>query len=169
MGPFGHFAIGLAAKPVVPKAPLWTLLAASEVPNMLLFGLKTSGIEVEATYKIDLKRGIQIVQRRKIPWSHGLFMCPVWALVVAIAFAVYRDRRVSLVLGLLVLSHWGLDAVVHMPDLPLLVDGLHPVRRVLPDEALRTAVAVGADVDGVAVGPGVGHSGCHPPRRSATG
>jgi hypothetical protein len=27
MGPLGHFGIALAAKPLIPEIPLWTLLA----------------------------------------------------------------------------------------------------------------------------------------------
>ena len=51
-------------------------------------------------------------------------MCLVWAVVAAaLAFLFYRDRRTSIVIGLVVLSHWVLDFIVHLPDLPLLFDG----------------------------------------------
>ena len=36
MGP-GHLGIGLAAKPIAPKAPLWVLLVASETLDLLCF------------------------------------------------------------------------------------------------------------------------------------
>ena len=59
-----------------------------------------------------------------IPWSHGLFMSVVWSLVAAaIMFLIYRERRASSIIGLVVLSHWALDFVVHPPELPLLFGG----------------------------------------------
>jgi hypothetical protein len=58
------------------------------------------------------------------PWSHGLFMSLVWSAVAAmIAARVYRDRLAAIVIGALVFSHWVLDWISHIPDLPLLFDG----------------------------------------------
>jgi hypothetical protein len=51
-------------------------------------------------------------------------MAAVWAILVAgIAFLFFRNRRTSIVLGLMVLSHWVLDFLVHPPELSLLFDG----------------------------------------------
>jgi len=51
-------------------------------------------------------------------------MCVVWSVVAAaIGYLFYRDRRTSVVIGLMVFSHWVLDFIVHVPDLPLLFDG----------------------------------------------
>jgi len=44
VGPPGHFGIGLAAKPAAPKAPLWVLLVATEVPDLLYFAFHAAGI-----------------------------------------------------------------------------------------------------------------------------
>jgi hypothetical protein len=44
----------------------------------------------------------------------------VSALVAGIAHLVWRDRRTSTVVGLMVLSHWLLDAIVY-PNMPLLL------------------------------------------------
>jgi len=124
MGPPGHLALGLAAKGVVPKASLWVLLAASEVPDLLFFVFKAAGIENEGVSTTNLAQGVRILSPGSIPWSHGLFMCLVWSVVAAaIAFIHYRDRRTSTVVGLLVFSHWVLDFIVHVPDLPLLFEG----------------------------------------------
>ena len=124
MGPPGHFGIGLAAKPAAPKAPLWALLVATEVPDLLFFAFQAAGIENAAVSTTDMSRGIEILSPGSIPWSHGLFMCVVWSIVAAaVAFLFYRDRRTSIVVGLLVFSHWVLDFIVHVPDLPLLFEG----------------------------------------------
>ena len=54
------------------------------------------------------------------PVSHSLLAGFGWALLVGCAYLVLRRERIgALVLGGLVLSHWGLDALVHRPDLPL--------------------------------------------------
>jgi hypothetical protein len=47
-----------------------------------------------------------------------------WALVIgSLHFATRRDARAAIVIGALVVSHWLLDAVVHVPDLPVLPGG----------------------------------------------
>ncbi len=43
MGP-AHFAIALAAKPAAPKIPLWVLLIASEILDLLCFAFISLGI-----------------------------------------------------------------------------------------------------------------------------
>lgn len=123
MGP-GHFAVAFAAKPIAPKAPLWALLAASETLDLLFFGFAAIGIEKAGVTQTDITQGVRIVTQGQIPWSHGLFMSLVWsALVAAIAYLVLRDRRASSLLGLVVFSHWVLDFIVHLPDLPIFFDG----------------------------------------------
>ena len=47
-------------------------------------------------------------------------MSVVWSLVIgAIVFLFSRDRRMSIVIGLVIFSHWVLDFIAHDPDLPL--------------------------------------------------
>jgi hypothetical protein len=44
MGPPGHIAIAFAAKPAAPKAPLWVLIVATEVLDLLAFAFIALGI-----------------------------------------------------------------------------------------------------------------------------
>lgn len=123
MGP-GHLGIGLAAKPVAPEVPLWVLLVASEVLDLLSFGFIALGVERTSITLTDFNQGMRTITQSSIPWSHGLFMSLVWSLLFgALAYLIYRDRRTSAVLGLVVFSHWVLDFIVHPPHLPLLFDG----------------------------------------------
>ena len=44
----------------------------------------------------------------------------VWALAMAVLYwALRRDKVDAIVISIVVLSHWFLDAIVHRPDLPL--------------------------------------------------
>jgi hypothetical protein len=123
MGP-AHFATALAAKPAAPKAPLWVLLAASEALDLLCFGFMAIGMENSGVNSMSLDQGLKVVVPASIPWSHGLFMSVVWSVVAAaIAHLIYRDRRTSSIIGLVVFSHWVLDFIVHPGELPLLFNG----------------------------------------------
>ena len=54
------------------------------------------------------------------PWSHSLLMGLVWATLFGGAYHLMTGyRRGAVVIGLAVVSHWVLDAVTHVPDLPL--------------------------------------------------
>jgi hypothetical protein len=111
MGPPGHVAIALALKPVVPKASLIVLMVATEIIDLLCFGFLAIGIE-------------HIGENPLLYWSHGLFMSVVWSVLAGfLAFLFSRDRRISLVIGLLVFSHWVMDFISHTSDLPLLFSG----------------------------------------------
>jgi hypothetical protein len=99
MGPIGHFAVGLAAKPTAPKVPLVILLLATWILDILAMAFGFAGIE-------GVKRGI--------PWSHGLFMSVIWSVFAALLAArLYREYRAGVIVGLLVFSHWALDFVSH--------------------------------------------------------
>jgi len=100
----GHFAMGLAAKPVAPKASLGILLVATQVLDIL--------------YPIFLIAGASYIGAS--PWDHGLVMTLVWSVAaLAIYFLIYRDIRSGIVVGLLVLSHWVCDFISWDNALPL--------------------------------------------------
>jgi membrane-bound metal-dependent hydrolase YbcI (DUF457 family) len=124
MSGLGHFAPALAAKPVTPKAPLLVLLIASETNDILYFLFSSVGIEPKAVItSMDFDQGFKYLTPVSNPWSHGLFMSVIWAMITAaIAFLFYRDRRTSSMIGLVVFSHWILDFLMHS-NLPLFFDG----------------------------------------------
>jgi hypothetical protein len=118
--PLAHASVALLARPFAPKAPVWALVAATQVPDLLFFGFQAAGLEYEAATQLDPIRGLVYLSQPLIPWSHGLFMCVVWSGVAGgLAYLFSRDRRASLVMGLLVFSHWLLDFTVY-PILPVL-------------------------------------------------
>ncbi|MGW8225687.1 MAG: hypothetical protein ACWGOY_08135 [Anaerolineales bacterium] len=123
MGP-AHLAIGLSAKPAAPKVSLLVLLVASEALDLLSFLFIPLGFEDAGISQAGINQGLQVLVPGSIPWSHGLFMALVWSLLFsAVAFLFYKDRRISIIIGLVVFSHWLLDFIVHSADLPLLFEG----------------------------------------------
>lgn len=119
MDPLAHASIGLMAKPIAPRAPLWALLAATQVPDLLSFAFMATGLEHGASTRLDFEHGLQYLSPALIYWSHSLFMSLVWSLAVAaIAYYFLRERRTSAILGLLVFSHWLLDFIVY-PNMPV--------------------------------------------------
>lgn len=155
MGP-GHLGVGLAAKLVAPKAPLGGLLVASEALDLLCFGFIALGLEKVAASQTSLVRGVMISGPGSLPWSHGLFMAVAWGLGVSgLAQFVFRNRRTSAVMGLVVSSHWLLDFIVHLPDLPLFLAGSPVVGLGLwgtgPGLVLSGVLEIGLLVGGLAV------------------
>lgn len=115
----GHFALGFAAKTAAPRVSLGTLFLGAQLidllwPTFLLLGWERVRIEPGAT-------AVTPLVFEHYPYTHSLLAVLLWALLLGgLHWAWRRDRRAAALLGLLVLSHWLLDAVVHRPDLPLL-------------------------------------------------
>jgi hypothetical protein len=146
-----HLGVGLAAKPLVPRASLGVLLLAGQALDVLCGLLMVTGVE-----RMRVSPGITRMTPLDLyyyPFSHGLLMSLVWATLFAlVGFWLYRDRRTSLVLGLLVFSHWVLDWISHRPDLPLLFDGSPKVGLGLWNSVAGTvAVELGVFLGGLAL------------------
>lgn len=118
----GHFGAGFAAKAAARKVSLGTLFIAAQFidllwPSLLLLGIERVSIEPGATVVTPLVF-------EHYPFSHSLLAVVVWALLMGTGYwFMRRDRRGALILGMLVISHWLLDALVHQPDLPLMPGG----------------------------------------------
>jgi hypothetical protein len=124
MGPPGHFAIGFAAKPGAPAVPIWVLLLASWFLDVLSFVFEAIGLEKFAVTQTDFVHGVQTLVPGSVPYSHGLFMSIIWSILFgALAYIFFRNVRISIILGLVVFSHWILDFIVHIQDLPLFLEG----------------------------------------------
>jgi hypothetical protein len=121
MSPIGHFAVAFSAKPATRIIPLWLLLIAAELLDLLNGLFQAIGLDNLGVSQIGSSHGITTVIPATIPWSHGLFMAVIWSLAAALLSSlIFRERRAGIVIGLAVFSHWVLDFIVHSPDLPLL-------------------------------------------------
>ena len=114
----GHFAAGMAAKKIQPSISLGVLFVAAQFLDLLWPTLLLLGIE-----HVRISPGISSVTPLDFfdyPVSHSLAIVLVWSLLFAgVYYGVTRNRSGALLLGGLVLSHWVLDLIVHIPDLPL--------------------------------------------------
>lgn len=123
MDPIAHASVALMVKPVAPKAPLWALLAATQVPDLLFFTFEAAGLEHKAVTHTDFQHGLTFSSPALMPYSHGLVMNILWSvLIAAIAYLFLRDRRSSIFIGSMVFSHWLLDFIVYN-NLPLMFNG----------------------------------------------
>ncbi|MGB2818964.1 MAG: hypothetical protein WBA53_06035 [Burkholderiaceae bacterium] len=119
----GHLGVALAAKPLAPRASLGTLVFAALWidllwPIFLLSGVESVRIEPGATAASPLVF-------EHYPWSHSLLAVLLWAAALGFLRFATRDVGSAIVVSALVISHWLLDAVVHVPDLPLMPGGAH--------------------------------------------
>ncbi len=112
----GHAAVALAAKPLAPRVSLGLLLTAAFWIDLVWPVLLLAGLE-----RVEIRPGDTAFAPLAFvhyPWTHSLAAAVAWSLLFALAFIRLGFRAAS-VLGLLVFSHWLLDALVHRPDLPL--------------------------------------------------
>lgn len=110
----GHFAAGLALKAEEPDAPFWGVLLGVGLLDLLFGPFVLLGIERVALTP-DVSPGFSLDY---IDWSHSLLMSLIWSGVFA-ALWFKQGRRVVVVMGLAVFSHFVLDLPMHPADLAL--------------------------------------------------
>jgi hypothetical protein len=115
----GHYGVGLAGKRVDKKPSLGTLFLAAQFldilwPVFILVGLEHVAID-------PLPREFLTLHFTSYPYSHSLVAAVFWSLTFGVIYyAIRKNPKVSILLGALVFSHWVLDLIVHVPDLPLI-------------------------------------------------
>jgi len=114
----GHLGVGMAGKRLAPKVSLPVLLLAAQFADALWSILVAGGIETVRIVPGFTAYGP--VQFLSFPWSHSLLMLAVWGILFGLIYRLYTDdNRGALIVGALVVSHWGLDLISHGPDVPL--------------------------------------------------
>ena len=133
MAALEHLALGMMAKPLAPKANVFILMLAAEVIDLLIIPFYLM--------KLD-----------NFSLTHGLFMSVVWSVVFGLlAYWYYRDRRTSLVIAILVLSHWIIDFITH-PMTFLFPDKLTPDMPLLFQNSLNVGLGMYQTLTGVIIG-----------------
>ncbi len=97
---------------------LATMLLDIILPILLLLGVESLEINPEANATVPLEFTFY-------PFSHGLLATFIWALIFSLSFyflskqELEKKRKLAFILGIAVLSHWLLDFIVHIQDLPI--------------------------------------------------
>lgn len=115
----GHFAPAFIAAAVSPRSPrLGTLFVAAQLVDWGFFALALAGVE---RMRIDPEASVMVpFDLYHMPFTHSLAGTLVFAAVFAGVVTIWQRNPLGGVLaGLVVLSHWLLDFIVHIPDLTL--------------------------------------------------
>jgi hypothetical protein len=118
----GHFALGFAVKRAAPRVNLATLFAAAQLPDLIWPVLVALGVEqVEIAPGDTAFTPLRFVS---FPWSHSLVLVAVWGAVFGLVHRLRtKNTSATVLLALLVVSHWLLDFLTHRPDLPIVPGG----------------------------------------------
>jgi len=116
----GHYGVSFAAKPTAPNVPLWVWFIATQWLDVVWSILVLLGVE-----RMRIVPGFTEANAYDLyymPYTHGLPGSLVLSVVFGamVAAFVSGSRATTLVLvAAASFSHWLLDLVVHVPDLPL--------------------------------------------------
>lgn len=118
----GHLGAGLLLKRAGRRVSLGWLFLAAMLPDILLWLLVLAGVE---TMHVPEKLRTMADITFDFPYSHGLVASLGWSLAMFVA-GWFIGRRFpqqrlagALALALAVFSHFALDWLVHIPELPV--------------------------------------------------
>lgn len=116
----GHYGPSFAAKHLEPSVPLWVLFLAVQFLDVLWAPFVLLGVErVRIVPHFTASNALDLYF---MPYTHGLPTALAWSVLAAAVYHLVArpsHRRAAAVVGLAVFSHWLLDFLVHVPDLPL--------------------------------------------------
>lgn len=114
----GHFAPALIAAARPKAAGLGTLFVAAQLVDIAFAALLVPGIEA-----MRIEPGITAMNPMDLhhmPYTHSLLGSILWAAAFgALVLAATKRRAAAIGAALVVLSHWFIDLLVHIPDLTL--------------------------------------------------
>ncbi len=115
----GHYIPALIAKRYVPEIPLWLYFVAVQLVDFAwaLFVL----LGVEEVRIVPGFTASNALDLHFMPFTHSLPASGMWAAGFALVLMALglKSKRIVMAIFLAVMSHWLLDLLVHVPDLPL--------------------------------------------------
>lgn len=115
----GHYAPAILGAST-GKIKLWQAFVGAQLVDYAWAVLNLSGVE-----KTRITEGFtqaSALDLYHMPFTHSLGMSVIWAVCAALVFGLIFRKQAkagALIFGLVVLSHWFMDLIVHVPDLPL--------------------------------------------------
>ena len=115
----GHYSASFVAKAIAPQVPLWLLLAAAQLVDIVWGILILVGVEHAS---LDPSLASNSLVLHDMPYTHSLVATLAWSVIAFLMAwkAIRLAAREALAVAAVVASHWFLDLIVHRPDLPLL-------------------------------------------------
>ncbi len=114
----GHYAVAMGAKRITPRVSLGALVLGAQLADLLWPIFLLLGWE-----RVRISPGLMAFSSLDFihyPLTHSLLGVAIWGVILGVVyFGFTRYRTGAWVVGILVVSHWVLDAIVHRPDLPL--------------------------------------------------
>ncbi|HEX2288826.1 MAG TPA: hypothetical protein VHH53_01180, partial [Pseudonocardiaceae bacterium] len=118
--------MALALKRTVPKVSLGTLFVAVQLADLLWGGFLLLGWE--RAQVVPGYTPVTPLEFLSYPISHSLVAAVLWGIVAAALYYSWPTRdtarhwQAAALVGVAVFSHYPLDVLVHVPDLPLAGD-----------------------------------------------
>ena len=114
----GHWAPALAVAARPKASALGLLFIAAQLVDWAFFGFLLLGVEhMRVTPGISAMNPMDLYH---MPYTHSLLGTLVFGGGTTIViWAFTKDRAAALLTGAVVVSHWFLDLLVHVPDLTL--------------------------------------------------
>ena len=114
----GHFAPALIAATRPKAAGLGTLFVAAQLVDIGFAALLVPGVEA-----MRIAPGITAMNPMDLhhmPYTHSLLGAALWAVAFGLLVQLVTKRREAAIgAALVVVSHWFIDLLVHIPDLTL--------------------------------------------------
>ena len=114
----GHWAPAIIAATHKDSPSLPLLFIAAQLVDWAFFLFLMFGVE-----SMRITPGISVMNPMDLyhmPYTHSLIGSAVWASIfAALIFGVSQSRNAALIGALVVLPHWFLDLLVHIPDLTI--------------------------------------------------
>src|ERR1700690_1834457 len=118
-----HYAPALVLQRVRPSIPLWVLFLATQALDVLWAVFVLTGVEhARVVPGFTESNSLDLYD---MPYSHSLVATVAWSAAFAFLWRALRPPSQrggeGLIVGLAAASHFVLDLVVHVPDLPVAV------------------------------------------------
>ena len=114
----GHWAPAMVAATHKDAPSLLILFIAAQLVDWAFFLFLMFGVEgMWVTPGISVMNPMDL---HHMPYTHSLLGSVLWAAGFgALVFAFSRNRTAAVITALVVVSHWFLDLIVHVPDLTI--------------------------------------------------
>lgn len=114
----GHWAPAMVAATHKDAPSLPILFIAAQLVDWAFFLFLMFGVEgMRVTPGISVMNPMDL---HHMPYTHSLLGSVLWAAGFgALVFAFSRNRTAAVITALVVVSHWFLDLIVHVPDLTI--------------------------------------------------